>query len=262
MEVEERASLGRYAPAIARWNIDGHWSNATNVGAREKSVDFDEKIAVDVADARLRVAIRVAKNGRAATEKAVCFAIRVVVERARAVVHHGANRWVVAHLVVVKRVEEDAETLPVVGTAKHRAIVVVGFGLDEPQRQALGADAAAAADTKLDLDFPVLARHRLQHVHTHTPHTHTYAASANERRQLTTAHSTFGGSLGARKAATPNFTHLRASTRSSSCHVASPRASLLACAACVREPNNTKKSKTKKNTRGLHAARAYARRTF
>ena len=172
MEVEERASLGRYAPAIARWNIDGHWSNATNVGAREKSVDFDEKIAVDVADARLRVAIRVAKNGRAATEKAVCFAIRVVVERARAVVHHGANRWVVAHLVVVKRVEEDAETLPVVGTAKHRAIVVVGFGLDEPQRQALGADAAAAADTKLDLDFPVLARHRLQHVHTHTPHTH------------------------------------------------------------------------------------------
>ncbi len=55
-------------------------------------------------------------------------------------------------VVVVERVEEDAETVPLVRAAEDGTLEA--FGRREPEGKTVGADAAATGHSELNLYFP------------------------------------------------------------------------------------------------------------
>ena len=69
-----------------------------------------------------------------------------------AVVQHRHDVRIVVLVVVVERVEEDAEAVPLVRAAEDRTLEA--FSRREPEGKAVGADAAAAGHSELNLNFP------------------------------------------------------------------------------------------------------------
>ena len=69
-----------------------------------------------------------------------------------AVVKHGHDVRIVVLVVVVERIEEDAEAVPLVRAAEDGTLEA--FGRREPEGKAVGADAAAAGHSELNFNFP------------------------------------------------------------------------------------------------------------
>ena len=76
----------------------------------------------------------------------------LVVVHLGAVVDHRHDVRVVVLVVVVERVEEDAETVPAIRASEDRALEALGRR--EPESQTVGADPASAGHPEVKFNLP------------------------------------------------------------------------------------------------------------
>ena len=82
----------------------------------------------------------------------LCWAIVLVVIHLGAVIDHRHDVWVVVLVVIVERVKEDAETIPLIWASKDRSFEALGCG--EPEGQAVSSNPASTGHSEVDFNLP------------------------------------------------------------------------------------------------------------
>ena len=76
----------------------------------------------------------------------------LVIVSFRSVVQHRHDVRIVVLVVIVERIEEDAETVPLVGAAEDRALEALSGS--EPKGETVSPDSTATCYPKFDKNFP------------------------------------------------------------------------------------------------------------